>query len=293
MVVYGEILFLENAVTGGLILWLTGILCGRRIRKKKLCFGSILCGLYAFTLFQGEIGIFCSFAQKLIFSMILTRICFGATRLILAWILFYIISFFMGGATLGMAALFSIPSMALNGSIYMNELSFVHLISGCGSAILTVRLITVLIRERNHDINTRWELDIIYKGRRIQTKGYYDTGNLLTDPLTGLPVCFVTEELIMALAGTEFSKREIVFSGADGEKRTIPVFQPDYIAIYHGKNSYRYPVILAIVSKERQKQWGKECSVLIHSSLLETVGRYREEVKEGIEYENDREVMFF
>ena len=56
MVVYGEVLFLENAIIGALLLWMTKRICGEEVSKTKLLLGAVLCGLYAFTLFQREIG---------------------------------------------------------------------------------------------------------------------------------------------------------------------------------------------------------------------------------------------
>ncbi|MBR4074111.1 MAG: sigma-E processing peptidase SpoIIGA, partial [Firmicutes bacterium] len=54
MVIYGEVLFLENAVVGALILWMTSRLCNEILSMHQMVLGSVLCGLYSFTLFQGE-----------------------------------------------------------------------------------------------------------------------------------------------------------------------------------------------------------------------------------------------
>ena len=56
MVIYGEILFMENAAAGALLLWMTKALCGCSWTGKRLLLGASLCGLYAFTLFQETQG---------------------------------------------------------------------------------------------------------------------------------------------------------------------------------------------------------------------------------------------
>ena len=51
MVVYAEYLFLENFITGLIILYFSGRICGRKTKKIRLCAGGALCGLFSFTLF--------------------------------------------------------------------------------------------------------------------------------------------------------------------------------------------------------------------------------------------------
>ena len=45
MVIYGEYLFLENLISGVLLLLLTGKLLGERIRKGRFLCAALLCGV--------------------------------------------------------------------------------------------------------------------------------------------------------------------------------------------------------------------------------------------------------
>ena len=51
MVIYGEYLFVENFIVGGLLLALTGKLTGRIPSWKRLLAGAALCGASSFIIF--------------------------------------------------------------------------------------------------------------------------------------------------------------------------------------------------------------------------------------------------
>ena len=51
MTVYGEVLFLENFITGWVILLLTGKLRGNSAGTMRVSVGAVMCGIYAFILF--------------------------------------------------------------------------------------------------------------------------------------------------------------------------------------------------------------------------------------------------
>ena len=57
MVIYGEYLFLENLISGVLLLLLTGKLLGERIRKGRLLCAALLCGVSGFLLLVPPIGV--------------------------------------------------------------------------------------------------------------------------------------------------------------------------------------------------------------------------------------------
>ena len=56
MVIYGEYLFLENFITGMLLLILTAKLLGEKIRRWRLAAAASLCGAGGFLVFVPTIG---------------------------------------------------------------------------------------------------------------------------------------------------------------------------------------------------------------------------------------------
>ncbi len=77
MVVYAEYLFLENFITGIIILYFSGRICGRKTKKIRLCAGGALCGLFSFILFVNIRPAVLSFLVKFAFSLLAVCITFS------------------------------------------------------------------------------------------------------------------------------------------------------------------------------------------------------------------------
>lgn len=292
MVIYGEILFLENAASGAILLWMTGRLCGCVFKKKRLIFGAVMCGVYAFSIFQ-ETGAAVSFLQKLLFSAVLMAACFGkckAGRFVLHMLVFYGLSFLMGGITMGLAGLLASPASFFKGGFYLEHMTFLHIFSGCGATVLTVRLLLSFVRESRHRFQTRASVTVLYRGKEIKAGGFLDSGNLLMDPLRGRPVCLVTESLWLRLAeaaGESSSlegMRELSYRTASGEEDMLCVIPPDRIQIKREKGISSHRVTLAVVKKDGQERpWGAETDILLHGWLIDEAFEDCEKV--GMEYE--------
>lgn len=279
MVIYGEILFLENAAAGALLLWMTGRLCGCPFTGKRLALGAAMCGVYAFSIFQEDVGIASSLFQKLLFSAVLILLSFGRSErraFVQRLLVFYVTSFLMGGITMGLAGLLASPAASAGGSFYLEHMTFLHIFSGCGATVLTVRLTLSFLRERRHRFRTRVPVAVIYEGKEIEGEGFVDTGNLLMDPLEGRPVCLVTEsfwrKLTRAAGGSPPSEtlRKIPYRTAAGEEGELSVIPPEQIRIGGESGGRGCRVTLAVVKDgEKGRPWGDHVEILLHGWLMD------------------------
>ena len=299
MVIYGEILFLENFLTGGLLLWLTQRLCVCRAGRFRFFMGAALCGLYAFTLFQDNLNAGAALLQKLLFSVVLIRLTFGgANRRVIAGRTgaFYMVSFAMGGITMGLAGLLTAPAAAANGSFYLEQLTFLHIAAGCLATALSVHLLFSFIREKLRCFATAAKVSVAFCGNILNAEGFVDTGNLLRDPESGNPVCLLQEEfgrhlLEQALPesqweavrsvwqegrSTELLAKQsvpgefhfIAYQGAGGESGRLLAFRPDYVEVSKEGPSRRYQAVLALPrGMQMPAQGGRRYQVLLHSFL--------------------------
>jgi tryptophan-rich sensory protein len=99
VVIYAEYLFIENLITGGLILTLTGRISGIRVKRIPLVLGSILCGIYSFILFWDHLLPQIAIFSKVAFSVLVVLLVFPTKkikRLARTILIFYIISLALG-----------------------------------------------------------------------------------------------------------------------------------------------------------------------------------------------------
>jgi stage II sporulation protein GA (sporulation sigma-E factor processing peptidase) len=219
VVIYAEYLFLENAVTGGIILLLTGKISGIRCQKRFLVLGSILCGIYSFILFWDTLNPLLAFISKLGFSAAVVYIVFQPKKLrrfTRITLVFYLVSFAMGGITIGMMYFLGIVGVTQNSAVYLGALGYLYVMLGCALTWLIFSFFADFIKGRMIRERTYADVEIAMEGRSVTMTGMVDTGNFLKDPLTGKPVM-----IISAAAAKRFLPEEIVEEAVKGNKTQI------------------------------------------------------------------------
>lgn len=304
MVIYAEYLFLENALTGLIILLITGKISGNRCKKSLLILGSILCGLFSFMIFWDRLAPVLGVLIKVAFSAALVFIVFRPKKLrpfARLTLVFYLVSFAMGGITIGMMYFLGITGVTQNTSIYLGLSGYLYVLLGCVLTWLIFSFFSDFIRSRMIREKTFTDVEIAIDGKSAAMRGMVDTGNFLKDPLTGRPVM-----IISAAAARNFLPDEIVEEAVRWEKtpilpevlmnsayasriRLIPFqsigeergylvgIRPDAIRIgvHNEKGNSRTVtaqegVILAIFKgKFSGGQSDEECSILLHPSMIE------------------------
>ena len=198
MVIYGEYLFLENMISGLLLLLLTGRLLGEPVRRLRLTTASILCGLSSFAIFAGA-HTMTGLGGLLFRGLILLLVpytAFGASsfgRLLQKSALFLCLTMLSGGAAMAFLLWRQIPAVSGNGSIYMEAVTYLQLLCwgtlAFGLAWWFVKLVRVLRLAQW----TEGRLEVMLAGRQKTCilHGAVDTGNCLREPISGKPVILV------------------------------------------------------------------------------------------------------
>ena len=304
MVIYAEYLFLENALTGGLILLLTAEISGLRCKKMFLVLGSILCGIYSFILFWDSLHPLLALLSKFVFSFALMLIVFQPKtlqRLARITLVFYLISFAMGGITIGLLYFLGIKGVTQNSSIYMNGYGYVAVMSGCVLTYWIFRRFAAFIKGRMIRERIYADVEISMEGRKETLRGIVDTGNFLADPVSGKPVFLISEkgaqklfpeEILQEIVSgdrTEHMYERLMNSGYATRIRLIPYrtvgegkgyfigIRTDFIRInIHNYGEKRSTSVIsegAVLAINRGLFSGgqscEECSILLHPSLLE------------------------
>lgn len=220
MEIYAEYLFLENFVAGFFILLLTGKICGRQIRKGRLVLGSILCGIYAFSIVLNS-GFAIALLGRVVFSafvVIMTFSLFPAPRVdmvsrmrvgVKIWITFYIVSFIMGGITIAYLYLGGVSGVTRGGAVYIESVTYFHVVIGMILTWTIGSLFAGYIKDRVRTEKVFRETIVEIGGETWVFRAMIDTGNFLKEPLTGKPVAVICQS----------AAEEILKSGKAGKER--------------------------------------------------------------------------
>ena len=191
--IYGEYLFLENFITGILLLLLTGRLSGEHPVKIRLFAGGLLCGMSGFLILLPIRGI-ASVGIRLAVSVSVTITVFGGSSL---WIilkktcLFLGFTFLSGGVAMAFLLWQQIPAISGGGTLYVQLYTYGKLLCyGILAFALTDGFVHLLQNVRMEKA-TKGKLKIFLNDRVFEMSAVLDTGNYLKEPLSGRPVILV------------------------------------------------------------------------------------------------------
>lgn len=278
MELYGEYLFLENFITGCVILNLTGKFCGSRRTKSGIVLGGLLCGCYSFVLFV-PMHFLLSLAGKIAFSAAVIPAAFGIEtkkRYLREICTFYAVSFLVGGVTIAFLYLTKTPGVTANGSVYLHGITYLQVAAGVFAAWLLGNRLTELVKGKLRREKVFTDVDIEIEQKRWKVRAFVDTGNFLREPISGNPAA-----VLSASCGKKILKEARQRSGQDaidrrhcmipytgvGDRGVMEGFRPDRI-IVEGKPVEK--VVLAISSKDFQHWKGEEkYEILLQQQIIE------------------------
>ncbi len=287
--VYGDVLFAVNFSIDFLVLALSGYFLKLRRRVIPLILAAVLGGGYAvFSLWLSPgplAGMLLSFGAALLLCLVAYAPIgfFALLRLCLA---FYIASFFFGGAINAfyslLTAFFGTDGLAGVSAVMHGKKAEIFLLYAFASGIL------IYVAGRffsHHETHGAVQMEIEDGGRTRKLSGLIDSGNLLSDPISGRPVILVRRKdvaeilpprLFTALdphadlsdLAPHIQKkiRLIPMSGVGGA-RTLIGYIPDAILLYppdREKEKYAAHAMLAIYEGEI-RDFGGHAAIVPHA----------------------------
>ena len=185
-VVYIDALFLLNLIVNYLLLLAAAKLAGEPLRRLRRAAGAALGGLYAAAIFFPGMGFLTHPLCKLGAAVLMLLTGFGGSRRLLrVTLVFFGLSCAFGGGIFAIGLLGGRGLTLRNGVLYsVMDLRILLLSAAVCYAVLT----RVFRRTARHGRREVLPAVLILEGRRVAVNALVDTGNTLTDPVTGRPV---------------------------------------------------------------------------------------------------------
>ncbi len=188
--VYVDILFFINFIFDYLLLWMTGLLCRRKTGTLRLLTAAFLGALYSVIMFFIPITFLYTLPFKLLIGILMVAVAFRPQRfrlLVQYACIFYLVSTLLSGAALSFFyfsdSTSTFGAVTRNGTLYINIPTYQLLLL----AFATMPVIKIAFycgRKMLSKSQSITPLTIMYQGKSLKLRGFYDSGNLLQDTLT-------------------------------------------------------------------------------------------------------------
>ncbi len=271
--VYIDVLFMVNFIINILLIEAGGVICGVESAWHRTLPAAALGALYAVCVFFPQLQIFYTVIMKIVFSAAMVAAAYRPRRLKMffrLWVIFYAVSFVFGGAVIAIMSFTSLGyktgAIYSNGVLYMN-LPWQVLLLCCAVSYAFVTLAGRIRRKRVTEESVRRNVSVFLNGKSASFTAIVDTGNSLSDPITGDPVIVCEFEALKAifppgeksvterLAECGAKLRMIPFSSVGKESGVMPGFLPDEVKI-DGMAAGRCVVCVCETSLSRDRAYG-------------------------------------
>lgn len=194
MTIYLDVILLENLCMNYIILFATGLIHKVRIKGWRILISSLIGGVYAILSFAPILEVYSNIFFKILLSIVMVYIAFhpqNVKLLLKELIIFYLVSFAFGGCAFALLY-FIRPQdiLARNGVLTGTYPIKIALLGGIvGFGIVNIAFKVVKAKFSKQDMFC--EVNIYFKEKNKTIKAFIDTGNLLKDPISGMPVIVV------------------------------------------------------------------------------------------------------
>lgn len=295
MTVYLDIVLLENLCMNYIILFATGYIMKIKMKQLRLLLSAILGGIYAVIAYIEILPIYSSFGMKILLSVLMVYIAYNSKNiknLSKQLVVFYLTSFAFGGSAFALLYFVKPQNILIRNGVYVGTYPIkIALLGGIVGFIITYIAFKV-VKTKIHKKDIIYNIEIHIKEKTLKLKAMLDTGNMLKDPISRMPVIVVAKEELYSilpeklldnidkLIGGEaenlleqveekeiFTRfRMIPFSSVGRQNGIMLGFKSDQVVIEkEDETQMKNNVIIGIFNQN----FGKNYSALIGMDLLE------------------------
>lgn len=232
MTIYIDIVIIENLIMNYIILCATGIVSKNKIRHLRLIMASLLGAIYSVVAYMKILEIYSNIVLKILLSVIIVYIAYNPQTVKKLWktlVMFYLVSFVFGGVAFSLIYIIKPQDIIMKNGLFLGTYPLKTIILGAIVAFAIIIIAVKIIRKKFTTKDMICDIEIMLNNKKINTKALIDTGNMLKEPITNIPVVVVEKILLYECIPKEILNNINQIIGGDLEK--IPQqIQSQYIS---------------------------------------------------------------
>lgn len=232
MTVYIDVVFLENLILNVIILYATSLIAKINLKIIRTLISASIGSIYAIMYYIFQIGLYSNIIFKFVLSVIMIYVAFNPKEfktLLKVLLLFYLTSFVFGGASLSVIYLVNAQRINIQNGMIIGKYTMNTIFTGIIIAFIVIVIAFKIIKSKISKNDLFCDIRFKINNKEIKTKAMLDTGNLLKEPITNIPVVVVEHKLLYDVIPNEILDNIENILGGDLEDISDEV-KSDYIS---------------------------------------------------------------
>ena len=203
MTIYLDVILLENLCMNYIILCATGLIHRIKIKAWRIFFSSLIGGIYSILSFAPILEVYSNLIFKVLLSIVMVYVAFCPSNikmLIKQLLIFYLVSFAFGGCAFALLYFIRPQDILMRNGVLTGTYPIKIALLGGIVGFVIVNIAFKVVKGKLSKKDMFCEITVFLKQKSQTMKAFIDTGNLLKDPISGMPVVVIEatqlEELI-------------------------------------------------------------------------------------------------
>ena len=194
MTIYLDVVIIENLIMNSIIIYATAIITKSKIKHIRILISSLIGAIYSVLSYISNLAIFSNLFTKILLSIIMVYIAFNPKdikTLGKITLLFYLTSFVFGGVAFAMIYIIKPQNILMKDGLFLGTYPLKTIF--LGAIVASIILITAfkVVKSKFSKKDMFCNINIKIQGKEKNIKVMVDTGNLLKDPISGMPVIVI------------------------------------------------------------------------------------------------------
>ena len=194
MTIYLDVVILENLIMNSIIMYATAIVTKNKIKHIRILIASLIGAIYSVVSYISNLAIFSNLFTKILLSIIMVYIAFnpkGIKTLGKITLLFYLTSFLFGGVAFSMIYIIKPQNIIMKDGLFLGTYPLKTIFIGAIIASIILIAGFKVVKNKISKKDMFCNINIKIQGKEKNIKVMIDTGNLLKDPISGMPVIVI------------------------------------------------------------------------------------------------------
>ena len=202
MTIYLDVIFIENLCMNYIILFATGYITKTKTNPIRLFISGSCGSIYVILMYLYSNIFFSNFFIKIILSIVIILIAFypkNFRNFLKQLTIFYLISFVFGGCAIFLLYFIKPQNVLIRNGVYVGRYPIKIVLLGGIVGFIITKSSFKLVRSKIGRRDMYVKLNIFNNNNSVQVKALIDTGNMLKDPISGIPVIVVCKDRLYNL----------------------------------------------------------------------------------------------